>query len=197
MINLLPSAVKQEYLYAQRNAFLVRWVIACLLAIVGVGVIGTSGYLYIHRSAQNYNHQVATTQSLLTQQHLSDTEKQVQGISNNFKLVVQVLSKEVLFSKLLTQLGTVMPANTVLTGLDITQIQGAVDITAAAKSYSDASQLQVNLADPHNQIFSKADILSINCSASGSSDKNYPCTVSIRALFATNNPFLFINSKGS
>ncbi|HEY9712614.1 MAG TPA: hypothetical protein V6C72_04045 [Chroococcales cyanobacterium] len=197
MINLLPPQLKNEYLYAQRNSHMVKWVVACLLAIVGLGAIGTGGYLYLHNSVETYTTQVSDMQALLTQQHLSQTEKQVQDISNNFKLVVEVLSQEVLFSKLLTQIGTVIPSNAVLTGLNITKTQGSVDITAAAANYNAATQLQVNLADPTNKVFSKADILSINCSSTGASDPRYPCAVSIRALFAANNPFLFINSNGS
>jgi hypothetical protein len=57
--------------------------------------------------------------------------------------------------------------------------------------------VQVNLADPTNKIFSKADIVSITCSSSNALSPLYPCTVNVRALFVTNNPFLFINSKGS
>ncbi|HYH36468.1 MAG TPA: hypothetical protein VD706_03145 [Candidatus Saccharimonadales bacterium] len=48
------------------------------------------------------------------------------------------------------------------------------------------------MADPKNKIFSKADIVSITCSDDNS---DYPCTINIRALFAPNNPFLFINNK--
>ena len=85
-----------------------------------------------------------------------------------------------------------MPPGSSLTGLNIAQVTGGIDITAGASDYNTASQVQVNLADPNNKIFSKADIVGINC-ASGSSG-SYPCTVTIRALFAANNPYLFINS---
>lgn len=197
MINLLPPDLKQGYVYAQRNSRLSRWIVAFLLAIVGLGIVGTYGYLYMHRSVDSYTSQVATTKALLNKEKLAETEKQVQDITNNFKLVVQVLSQEVLFSKLLTQMATVIPANTILTQINITQAQGGIDISAITANYDTATQLQVNLQDPANKIFSKADIENIACNSQAAQDPRYPCTVTIRALFTANNPFLFINNTGA
>ena len=104
--------------------------------------------------------------------------------------------KVVLFSKLLVQLGSATPPNVVLTGLSISQTAGAIDITARAKNYDGAAHLQANLADPGNKIFSKADIVTINCSATatGGISVVYPCVITIKALFSSDNPFLFINT---
>jgi Tfp pilus assembly protein PilN len=200
MINLLPPDLKESYRYAQRNVRLVRWVIAFGFSFVGLGVLSTAGMIYMQQSAQSYGKQIATTQALLQEQKLSETQARVKDITSSLRLSVQVLSKEVLFSKLLKQLATVTPNNAVLTDLSINQGQGAVDITALTTDYNAATQLQVNLADSRNKIFSHADIVSISCSSSTTSnqtDAHYPCTVVIRALFVANNPFLFINDSGS
>jgi hypothetical protein len=92
-----------------------------------------------------------------------------------------------------------MPAKTVLTNLQINKVQGGIDLSAQAVDYKTATQIQLNLQDPTNQIFAKADIISIACSANGTGTLNskYPCLVQIRALFASNNPFLFINGGKS
>ena len=95
----------------------------------------------------------------------------------------------ILFSELLTQIATLLPGDTNLTGLSISQAQGAIDISAAAKTYASATQMQVNLSDPKNGVFSKADIVSINCSGT----TTYPCTVVLRALFASNSSYMLIN----
>jgi hypothetical protein len=94
-------------------------------------------------------------------------------------------------------MATVIPSNTILTQINIAQVQGAIDLTAITANYDTATQLQVNLQDPANKIFSKADIENIACSSQSSQDPRYPCTVTIRALFTANNPFLFINSAGT
>lgn len=199
MINLLPPELKASYRYAQRNVLLVRWVVAFAFGLVGLAGISTAGIIYVHQTALTYTAQIATLRTSLQQQQLSATEAEVTSIGNDLKLAVQVLSKEVLFSKLLAQLATVTPTNAVLTDLSISKVQGAVSLTAMTTDYATATQLQVNLNDPNNQIFSHADIMSITCTPGGTDPlhAHYPCTVSIRALFATNNPFLFINAKGN
>jgi hypothetical protein len=192
MINLLPPDIKSSYHYARLNVGLRRWVLLFSLALVGLGIITTYGLVSLHRSTVDYNHQIVASQVLFRQENFDGTQKQVQDISNSFKLVTKVLGKEVLFSQLIKQIGASMPDNTSLTGLNINQVQGGIDITAGAPDYKTASQVQVNLSDPANKIFSKADIESINCQAS---NPTYPCIVTLRALFTKDNPFLFINSK--
>ena len=194
MINLLPPDLKDSYHYARRNVRLVRWVVVFGFGFIGLVGISTAGMIYIQQTAQSYTKQIATSQAALQQEKLPTVQSQVTDISNSIKLAVKVLSKEVLFSKLLEQLATITPSNAVLTDLSISQVQGGVDITAATTDYNAATQLQVNLADPANKVFTKADIVSINCGSDPSN--HYPCTVVIRALFATNNPFLFINNNG-
>jgi len=194
MINLLPPEIKQSYSYAQRNVVLRRWVVAFVLAFVGLGVITTFGLLTIKQSTTRYNNQIVASEELFKKEKFSETQAKVQDISSSIKLVTQVLSQEVLFSQLLKQIAATIPANANLTGLNINQTQGGLDITAIATNYDTATQVQVNLADPANKIFSKADIVGITCSSANAANPKYPCTVTIRALFSTNNPFLFINN---
>lgn len=197
MINLLPPDMKESYHFAYRNFRLLRWVAALLFGLIGLGVIGTAGLIYMKQTTEGYTRQIQTAEASLAKQDLSSVQSQVKNISGDVQLAVQVLSKEVLFSKLLGQLATVMPNNAVLTDLTITQAQTTVTIAADTTDYTAATQLQVNLADPNNKIFSHADIVSIICTPNapaGSLQAHYPCAVTIRALFATNNPFLFINN---
>lgn len=196
MINLLPDDLRENYTYARRNAALLRWTWAFAAGLGGLIVITLGGVFYMNQSVNALNSQVQHGQTLLASQHVDQVKQQTTEISNNLKLVVQVLSNEVLFSQLLKQVGTITPANVVLTGLSISKVQGAIDLNIASADYNAATQMQINLADPHNQLFSKADIISINCNSSNS-DPHYPCTASIRALFNANNPFLFINTAGN
>lgn len=195
MINLLPPEVKNSYRYARRNVGLRRWVIALFVTLVGLGILGTYGLLALHQSKVHADTQVAAAETQLQKDKLDQTKQQVQDVSSSLKLAVQVLSNEVLFSKLIQQIGAVMPGGTVLTGLVIDQTKGGIDLTADSTDYTAATQTQVNLADPNNKIFSKVDIVSIQCGGNNSSSTNskYPCVVQLRALFNTNNPFLFIN----
>lgn len=197
MINLLPPEVKQDYRYARHNRRLLNWVAAFAVAIVGMALITGGGLVVMNNSIDSYKTKIAGAQSQLASDNIDGVQKQVKDISNNLKLMVTVLSKEILFSKLLDRLGNITPSKVILTNLSISQTESAIDITAQTTNYNAATQLQVNLSDPGNQIFSKADIVSITCNSSSQSSTTssaYPCTANIRALFTKNNPFLFISN---
>ncbi len=196
MINLLPPEVKSSYIYARRNVTLRHWVLMFVVALVGLGGIATYGVLSLHQSTLHYKNQIADTEQLFQKEKFNQTQKQIQDISGSFKLAAQVLGQEVLFSQLLKQIAATIPANANLTGLNISQTTGGIDISAVATDYATATQVQVNLADPSNKIFSKADIISVTCNNANAANPKFPCTVNIRALFSNDNPFLFINSNG-
>ncbi len=193
MINLLPPDLKQAYRAARVNRHLVRWILVCVTGILGAAVITAFGYLYMNQTANNYRTQIETSRQQLAAQDLDKVQQEVKEISSNLNLVVEVLSKQIIFSGLLQKLGALMPAETNLTGLSISQTEGAIDISAEAKNYSSATQIQVNLSDPDNKLFSKADILSINCGGTNS----YPCTIQLRALFASDNPYIVTSKAAS
>ncbi len=198
MINLLPPDVKKSYRYARANVTLRKWVIMFAFAFVGLIALTTFGLLTMQQSSNKYEKSIAQSQAQFEKEKYSEIQKRVEEISSSFKLVKTVLSQEILFSKLIQQIGTAIPKNAILSGLTISQTQGALDITANATDYATATQVQVNLADPSNKIFTKADIINISCSdktdANGQTNK-YPCTVTIRALFGDNSSYLFINNE--
>lgn len=195
MINLLPPQMQQDYGYARRNTALMHIVTSFGLGIVGLALMVAAGFIYLQQSANSYQAQAAEIESSLNEQNQVQIEKDVQDISNRLKLAVQVLSKEILFSELLKSLAVATPSNVNLSSINIIAFGGGLDISAEALDYESASQLQVNMSDPANKIFAKADIVSITCESDAT--RRYPCTVTIRALFATDNPFLFINGKGA
>lgn len=195
MINLLPPEVKESYHYARRNHHLYRWSMALGIGIVGALIITAFGYLYLQQTTKSYEKQIAVSQQSLKSQNITKIQADVKDMSNNLQLASQVLSKQVLFSELLKQLSTILPTDTVLTNLTISQAQNGLDITAQSKTYEAGTQLQVNLSDTSNKIFNKADIISISC-PDNPANANYPCSVSIRAQFATDNPFLVSSPRG-
>ena len=198
MINILPPEMKENYRYAHGNTALVRWLIIFGIGFAGLVAISATGYMYLQQMERTANSQISAAEEDLLRQNQSEIEQEVTDISDSLNLAVQVLSGEVLFSKLLQQLAVVTPSNAILTNLTITELEGGVDITAQTTDYAAATQLQVNFADPNNQIFQSADIVSITC-GSGDGDgfqAQYPCTVTIRALFTDESPYLFISDGG-
>lgn len=197
MINLLPPDVKLDITRARRNTSLRAWSFAVCCAIVCVVLVVAAGHFYLQQSIDSYSKQVAASQQQLADQKLEETQKEIETVSGNLKLVVQVLSRAILFSKLLGQVGSAIPNGAVLTNLSISnKVQGGIDLSFSATDFQTATQVQLNLSDPNNQIFDKADIINVQCAEPGGEtvSDQYPCTIQIRALFAKNNSFSFISN---
>ena len=200
MINLLPPDVQKAISYARRNTKLRRLLIGQVVLLVVVVVTYLGGLVILKQTSNSLQKQVTSTRDQLSSQDQEAIKKEVEELSSTMKLVVQVLSKEVLFSKLLKQVGSVMPTGSVLTALSINQTSGALDLQAKASDYETATQVQVNLQDPKSLLFEKVDIVNIQCQSAATADPvaaRYPCTVQMRALFSKTNPFLFIGGNKS
>lgn len=195
MINLLPPEIKQDNRYGRLNVTMLHWISALSLTLLVVLAIIGVGFIYLQKNITSYNKQLESSRQQLASQNVGETQKKVEEISNNTKLVTQVLSREILFSKLLRQLGASLPDNTALEEFQVDKLQGGLSLRGAAKDINAATQLQVNLQDPQNKIFEKADIESIVCNPVPG--KQYPCTVQLRALFTKNNPYLYITPTGA
>lgn len=193
MINLLPNETKQQLLFARKNTALKNWIVATVIGLLGILLVIAAGQLFISRSTTVWQKQVNDTKQQLEQQQLQQTQNRVTEMSDSIKLASQVLSKQVLLSKLLTQVTTVLPTGTSLQSLSIKSAEGGIDLTAIARDYQSATQVQINLADPKNKVFEKADIVSVTCQ--DNSNTGYPCTVTLRALFAKDNAFQYSSGQ--
>jgi Tfp pilus assembly protein PilN len=199
MINLLPSGVKSEIAYARRNTQLRRWLAACSAALVLLAVIVAGGLLYMQHNINTYTKQVEESKLALQSQKVVETQGRIDEISNNTKLAIQVLSREILFSKLLRQIGAALPQDSALKSLEIDQVKGGLQLNAEAGSFNSATQVQLNLQDPKNKVFDKADINSVQCDEPGpdTPTKRYPCSIVLRALFNDNNSYRYISPPGA
>lgn len=193
MINLLPPDTKNTILYARRNTLLLRACLAMVAVIGGVFLLLGFGHFYLATSTARYEKDIATLNASLQEQNIDQTKAQIQDLSGSVNLALKVLSQEILFSKLLRQAGTVMPAGSSLSSIEIGDVEGGIDITAGVENYQVGTQVQVNLADPNNKLFKKVDLVSVSCNSQGSG--TYPCSARLRALFGDNSPYLFINNE--
>jgi hypothetical protein len=204
MINLMPPQAKTAIIYARRNLRLLHWTIGSICIIIAMGATVVVGGFYIDGTKHSLTNSIEQTKSTIQAQKLDQVQAQAQALSSGLKLVVQILSKEVLFSKLLKQLGTLMPAGATLGNVQLSNtVNGALDLTANAIDYKSATQLQVNLEDPKNNLFDKVDTTSLSCSdtsqSSGSStvDSRYKCQITIRALFKKDASVTFLANPPS
>jgi len=188
MINLMPPDAKSAITYGRNNTHLIHWTFGCLIIIVAMAATVVFGGIYIDNSKHNLAASIEQTKSTITSQKLDKVQAEAQSLSGGVKLIVQVLSKEIQFSKLLQQIGGLMPAGATLGDIQLSnKVNGALDLTANAIDYETATQVQVNLQDPKNNLFEKVDTVSVSCAdinTSGSTvDARYKCQILVRALF--------------
>jgi hypothetical protein len=204
MINLMPPEAKSAILYARRNSRLLHWTVGSLFIIVAMMATVILGGFYIDSAKNSLASSIEITKETITEQKLDQTKQEAEELSQGVKLVVQILSKEVLFSKLIQQLGSLMPEGATLGDIQLSnKVNGALDLTANAVDYQSATQVQVNLEDPSNNLFEKVDTTSINCNEGTSSttttvNTRYKCQIMIKALFDKDAAVTFLaNPKPS
>jgi Tfp pilus assembly protein PilN len=195
VINLLPSDYGASLRHSHLNTILSRWLVAATMACAGLVLILAVGWVYINQQNKNLTKNINSVKQQLQTEDLTGTQKKAKDITNNIRIIDQVLSREIRFSGLITQIGSVMPPGTVLSGLTLTKIDGGLDLSASARDYTSATQIAVNLSDPKNKIFDKVDIVSINCATTPGN--SYPCSASFRALFSKSTKEQFLNVPGA
>jgi Tfp pilus assembly protein PilN len=199
MINLLPSDTKENILYGRRNVALVRWIFVSLIVVIAMAATVLAGMFYINSSKNDLASSAKKTKDEITSQKLEQTQKQAVEISQGVKLIVQILSKEVRFSALLKQIGAIMPDKTGLATIQLSnQVTGGLDLTANAEDYQSATQVQINLSDPKNNLFEKVDTINVGCNDSSTnadgSTNRYPCQIVLRAKFKADAAVTFLAS---
>lgn len=192
MINLIPTDHKQSIAYARHNTKLVGWLIGIAVAVVGLAIVVGGGLFYINQDVQNYKQAIAESEANLKAENEEEALARVAEISGRLSLVVDVLSREVLFSKLLPYLGSLMPEGTSLESLSLSREQaGGIDLSIGAVNEFAASQALVNLKSDKNLLFTAADANAVTCE--NTAPAVYPCTVTIRAILVDENPFRLLN----
>lgn len=193
MINLLPPRYAMQIRYGRRNTTLRRWLLGVVAAIAGLLVIIGGGWLYLNNQAKSLQRDTLASQQELQAQNLAGVQKDAAEISGDVRVINQVLNREVNFSALVQDIGKVMPPGTVLGGLTLTKVDGAIDLSASAKDYASAAQIAINLGDSKNNLFSSIDIVSINCSGGNTA---YKCSASFKALFRSTAKSHYLGAGG-
>jgi hypothetical protein len=183
MINLLPPERAAAIRYGRQNTVLRIRLFGMAAAIAGLLIILLAGWLYLHNQANTLQHGIDLTNQQLKAQNLAKVQADAKEITGDIKVINQVLGSEIRFSDLIQNIGQDMPSGAVLSSLKIGKVVGALDLTANARDYQSAAQVATNLSDPKNGIFTKVDIISVNCGGQ-ESQTAYPCTAILKALFS-------------
>jgi hypothetical protein len=195
MINLVPPVYKAEIIYSRKNKKILNWVVSMVFVIVAVVGLAIFGQFYINKNVNNLQKVAGITKERISSQDLESTQKEMEQLSSNFKTIIQLLSKQLLFSKILDKTGSIMPTGTALSGITIATNDSSIDLQVLGVDKNSTTQAFINISDPKNGLFDKADLVSITCSTQNSI-ANFPCQAQIKATIKNDSSFYFINSLG-
>lgn len=195
MINLLPPSHADAIRFGRQNTTLRMWLIGTLAAIGGLIIIVFGGWVYINQQEKGLQRSLDVTNQQLKAQNLAKVQSDAKEITGDIRVINQVLSNEIRFSDIIQNIGQLMPKGSVLGSLSLNKVTGSLDLSANTVDYSSAAQVAANLGDPRNGLFSKVDVLNLNCT---SNVPNYPCSATYKALFSKDakTKFLSVPKEG-
>ena len=178
MINLMPDNAKKEIRSARANVVLARYIVVILLAFGFLVLLLAGSYVVLTQT------KLSAEQLIQANDNKADvyntTKAQVDGLATSLSEARNILDQEVLYSKVLMNIGQQMPAGTVLENitLDTASFTGApVTIKAFAKTTNDAVALREKFQSA--PIFSNVNFNSVTDSAG---IPGYPVSVSMTLI---------------
>lgn len=159
MINLLPPKRLLEIKIARSNLVLRRYVELTMLSLTFLAATIFVAHHFFTVQQNNIQRTVDLQQQKIAE--LEPVQKQAEELSATVNTISGLLSRNVKFSDMLTQIGGVMPAGSVLTGLQfsIEDAESPLVVSAQVDNEQKAAILRNNLAN--SKLFSRADIKSI------------------------------------
>lgn len=162
MINLLDPEELKQLRAARLNVKLFRFVTLSFIVILGVGVVYGAGFwLALNDRAAADNKYQASEQQLAQYKNVTD---QATAYRQDLTIAKQILGGGMTFSTFLTDLGALMPPNTIVANLSIStktgssQKAGIVSFLTRAKGYDDV--LKIKQAFETSELFSDVKIIS-------------------------------------
>jgi Tfp pilus assembly protein PilN len=180
MISLLPPESKTATKYARLNVTLIQY---CILVIAISGALLAIiffGMVLVNKEEKDLKAAIAIDQAEAAK--LEAVNSEAKELSDTVNTISKLLGREVKFSELLVEIGSILPKGTVLTGLTLSAEQDQpLTLDALVVNEEAAAILRENLAD--SELFEAADIVSIAAGETDSASGTYGFTAQYRAYF--------------
>lgn len=193
MINLLPYDYKEDLAYARKNYLLLKWLTALFLAVIFVLAISFSGAFVINSErAKAEVSAKAEADAIASSTDKAEFDK-YKKFKSNYDTVVKLLSKQLRYSKIIQDIGLILPDGTNIDGIKLTPGTTSLTLSVNGTSQEAIKKAFENISDSKSQkkLFPKADLESITCSDTASSKT---CTASIKVLLNADSDYYYINS---
>lgn len=176
MINLLPPELKESVRYGRLNVIMLKYALVALSVSALVFILMMVGGTLISQSQGEIKASIEADRARVNE--LRTAYAEAQKIAGVVDTIDSVLDREVQFSELLQEIGSIMPSGAALTNLSISEDRSEpINLLAAAQSEETIAVLRENLAD--SKLFEAADVISI----ASISNSQYTVSASITAIF--------------
>lgn len=178
MINLLSDDRKAGIRAARTNVLLLRYLTTVVLAFAFIGGAMYISYTLLQQTMRSANQLVSSYD--IKADIYSDTKAQVDELAGRLSEAKTIANQEILYSKVLVKIGSVMPAGTVIGDLKLEATNFAstpAHLTVYAKSATEAGNIQSALQS--SPLFSQVTLVSTE---SENGIDGYPVNVSLTIL---------------
>lgn len=160
MINLLSNEDKRELRAARRNIVLLNYVLTLLMLAVLVASTYAIGYFLLHQQEQASRQKIA--EFVPQKSEYKDTIDRANAYSKDLSIAKSILQNEFFYSDFMTLIAKTLPANTVMTSLDISasEVTKPVTIEVSTKSYQDF--VAIKNALQNSKFFQGTKILTVD-----------------------------------
>lgn len=161
MINLLPPEVKDEIRFGQLNITAIQYAVLILAVSLSLVAVLFFGVTVISGDEQSLEQAIEEKSVVLSD--LEGSVAEAKDLESSIDTISALLAREVSFSELLQDIGSVIPDGASLSGLSLTGDESLpLRIDAEVNSQPLAAILRENLEN--SDLFSNADIQSITAS---------------------------------
>jgi Tfp pilus assembly protein PilN len=141
---------------ARSNTILRRYLELALISLVVIAGAVAGAYYFLNSQQTSTGQTLAVDQKKVKE--LEPVQKQAEDLSATINTIAGLMSRNVTFSDMLTQIGGIMPSGSVLTGLQFSleDLKSPLIVSAQVESEERAAVLRNNLAG--SVLFKSAEI---------------------------------------
>lgn len=190
MINLLPPEAKQAIKFGRLNVVLLQYVFISIITVMMVVSLLMFGRASLISTKDDIEKQLESDRAQTTQ--LAPISAEAEELSKTINVIDRLLEKEIRFSILLREIGSLIPSGASLSGLILVEDQSEpVSLAVLVDSAEKAGVLQENLIQ--SDLFISADILTVT--RSSDPEAQYAFSANIQAYYNPELPLSAIDDQ--
>lgn len=150
MINLSPYDLKKQIKAARANSLLVKYLIILMLASLFIGIICATFYVILEDSRPAPITATPATKTAVPQtadlNGYNQARIQATKINNDLQNAKNILSEQISYSAILTEIANILPSGTIIDKLDLsTNTLNNLSLKIYSKSSSASSEIKQNI----------------------------------------------------